>query len=62
MNEKKSNVVCINGEVGRRRWKLEKCYIGVLEESNTYDGRKINCGFKSMGDRMEVANGLRAKL
>ena len=49
MNEKKSKVVCINGEIGRRKWKMGNVYFG---------GRKKNDGFKSMGDRMEVANGL----
>ena len=28
VNEKKSKVVCINGEVGRRRWMMGDCYIG----------------------------------
>ena len=32
VNQKKSRVVCINGEVGRRRWKMGKSYIGELEE------------------------------
>ena len=30
VNEKKSKVVCINCEVGRRRWKMGRCYIGEL--------------------------------
>ena len=32
VNKKKFKMVCINGKVGRRRWKMEKCYIGELEE------------------------------
>ena len=32
VNEKKSKVVCINSEVGRRRWMMEDCCIGVVEE------------------------------
>ena len=28
VNEKKSKVVCINGEVGRRRWMMRHCCIG----------------------------------
>ena len=32
INEKKSKVVCINSEVGRRRWMMGNCYIGEVEE------------------------------
>ena len=32
VNVKKSNVVCINGEVGRRRWMMGDCCIGEVEE------------------------------
>ena len=32
VNEKKSKVVCINGEVGRRRWMIGECCIGEVEE------------------------------
>ena len=32
VNEKKSKVVCINGEVGRRRWMMGDCCIGEVEE------------------------------
>ena len=31
VNEKKSKVVCINGEVGRRRWMMGNCCIGEVE-------------------------------
>ena len=31
VNEKKSKVVCINGEVGRRIWMMGNCYIGEVE-------------------------------
>ena len=31
INEKKSKVVCINGEVGRRRWMMGDCCIGEVE-------------------------------
>ena len=31
MNEKKSKVACINGEVERRIWNLGDCYIGEVE-------------------------------
>ena len=44
-------VVCINRDVGRRRWMMgeveEYKYLGI-----TVEGGK-NCGFKSMGDRMK---------
>ena len=47
--------VCINGEVGRRRWMMGDCCIGEVEEYK-YLGIMIeggkNCGFKRMGDRM----------
>ena len=33
VNEKKSNVVCINGEVGRRRWMMGDCCIEEVEEN-----------------------------
>ena len=32
VNEKKSQVVCINGEVGRRGWMMGECCIGEVEE------------------------------
>ena len=32
VNEKKSKVVCINCELGRRRWKMGDSYIGEVEE------------------------------
>ena len=33
-NEKKSKVVvCIHGQVGRRRWMMGDCCIGEVEES-----------------------------
>ena len=32
VNEKKSNVECINVEVGRRRWMMGDCCIGKVEE------------------------------
>ena len=32
VNKKKSKVVCINGEVGRRRSMMGDCCIGELEE------------------------------
>ena len=61
VNEKKSKVVCINGEVGRRRWMMRECCIGEVEEYKylgiTIEGGKHG-GFKSLGDRMKEANGL----
>ena len=30
-NEKKSKVVCINGDVGKRRWMTEDCCIGEVK-------------------------------
>ena len=54
VNEKTSKVVCINGEVGRRRWMIGECCIGEVEEYK-YLGITIergnHVGFKSMGDR-----------
>ena len=32
INERKSKVVCINGEVGRRIWMMGDCCIGEVEE------------------------------
>ena len=59
--EKKSKVVCIYGEVGRRRWMMEDCCIGEVEEYK-YFGITIeggnHGGFKSMWDRMKEATGL----
>ena len=44
VNEKKSKVVCINGEVGRRRSMMGDCCIGEVEEyiylEITIEGRK----------------------
>ena len=40
VNEKKSKVVCINGEVGRCRWMVGDCCIGEVEE-NKYFGITI---------------------
>ena len=61
VNEKKSNVVYINGKVGRRRWMMGDCCIGEVEEYTylriTVEGGKHG-SFKSMGDRMKEANGL----
>ena len=31
VHEKKPRVVCINGEVGRRRWMMGDCCIGEVE-------------------------------
>ena len=54
-------MVCINGEVGRRRWMMGDCYVGEVEECKylrfTIEGGKHG-GFKSMGDLMKLANGL----
>ena len=48
-------VVCINGEVGRRRWMVGDCCIGEVEEYKylgiTVEGGNHG-GFKSMVDRM----------
>ena len=58
VNEKKSKVVCINGEIGRRICMMGDCCIGEVEEykylGTTVEGRKHG-GFKSMGDRMKEA-------
>ena len=43
VNEKKSKVVCINGEVGRRRWMMGDCCIGEVEEYK-YLGSKLMYG------------------
>ena len=37
VNEKKSKVVCINGEVGRRSWMMGDCCIGEVEEYKYYN-------------------------
>ena len=61
VSEKKSKVVCINGEIGRRRWMMGDCCIGKVEEYRclgiTTEGVKYG-GFKSMGDRMKETKGL----
>ena len=61
VNEKKSKVVCINGEVLRHRWMMGDCCIGDVEEYKylgiTIEG-EMHGGFKSMGDRMKEAIGL----
>ena len=61
VNENKSKVVCINGEVGRRRWMIGDCCTREVEEyiylGNTVDGGKHG-GFKCSGNRMKEANGL----
>ena len=61
VNKKKSNVVCINCEVGKRRRMMGDYCIGEVEEYKylgiTIKGGKHG-GFKSMGDRMKEANGL----
>ena len=53
-------MVCINGEVGRRRW-MGDCCLGEVEEYKylgiTVEGGKHGC-FKSMGYRMKEASGL----
>ena len=53
VNDKKSRVVCIHGEIGRRRWMMGDCCIGEVEEYKylrvTVEGRN-NGGFRSMGD------------
>ena len=53
VNEKKSNVVYINGKVGRRGWLMGDCCIGEVKEYNyigiTIEGGKHG-GFKSIGD------------
>ena len=58
---KKSNVVCINGEIGRRRWMMRYCCIGKVKEYNylaiTVEGGNRG-GFNRMGDRMKESNGL----
>ena len=45
VNEKKSKVVCINGEIGKRRWMVGDCCIGEIEEYKylgvTVEGGKI---------------------
>ena len=60
VNEKKSTVACINGEVGRRRWLMGDCCIGEVEEYE-YLGITVEVGthggFRSMGDRMKQTNG-----
>ena len=61
VNEKKSKVVCIIGEVGKRRWMMGDCCIGEVEEYKylgiTIEGGKHG-GFKNMGDRIKEANRL----
>ena len=48
-------MVCINGEVGRRRWMVGDCCIGEVEEYKylgiTIEGRKHG-GFKRMGSNV----------
>ena len=50
-NEKTSKVVCINDEVGRRRWMMGDCCIGKVEEYKylgiTVEGGKHG-GFKAL--------------
>ena len=44
VNEKKSKVVCINGEVGRHRWMMGGCCIEEVEEYNILKGKMhSNC-------------------
>ena len=61
LNVKKSKVVCLNGEVGRRRWRTGDCCIGEVDEYK-YLGitvkRVKHFGFKSMWARMKEGNGL----
>ena len=62
VNEKKSKVVFINGELGRRRWMMGDCCIGEIEEYKylriTIEGGNHG-GFESMmGYQMKEANGL----
>ena len=56
VNEKKSKVVCINREVGRRRLMMGDCCIGEVVVY-TVEGVKHG-GFKRMGDRIKEENGL----
>ena len=60
VNEKKSKVVCINGEGGRRRWMMRECSTGEVEEYKylgiTVEGGKHGCS-KSMGYRMKEQMG-----
>ena len=59
VNENKSKVVCINGEVGRRRWKMENDYIDEVVHIHRSDcERRKKCGFMSMGNKMKEANRL----
>ena len=57
VNERKSMVVCINGEVGKRRWMMGDSCISEVEEYK-YGRRRKNYGLKSMGDQMKEVNGL----
>ena len=61
VSESKSNVVCMNGEVGKRLWKIGD---GVLEETDNYKYLGvvaiggINGVFRSLGERMKDARGV----
>ena len=61
INEKKSKVVCINGDKKERGWNFGGCEIGEVEEYK-YLGVTVKAclygGFKSMGNRMLDANGV----
>ena len=56
-SERKSNGICINGAKKERRWYFSGIDIGEVEEYK-YLGVTVkaglNCGFRSMGDRMVV--------
>ena len=55
VSEKKSTVVCINGAKEDRSWNFSGIGIGEVEEYK-YLGVTVkaglNCGFRSMGDRI----------
>ena len=57
INGKKSKIVCINGAKEERSWNFGGCEISEVEEYK-YLGVTVkaglNCGFRSMGDRMDA--------
>ena len=53
VNEKKSTVVCINSEVGRRRWMMGDCCIGKQVSDKFTISNALNTYFVEIGPQLE---------